>query len=126
VLIELAKDGIVDLLIVEGYTHSAAGSPADLTISWDGALRRCDALAAAELADKTIFCFGHITAEANSAGKHLSTQWLRERAEELKRRYPQMPGVAFFQTPSEDSPELRQLVRACDRLSLELWPDPTK
>jgi hypothetical protein len=35
-----------------------------------------------------------------------------------------MPGVAFFQTKSPDSPELRELVRACDRLlSAEFWPD---
>ena len=123
-LVELAREGTVDLLIVEGYTHSAAGSPPELTIRWQDALRRCDVLAGAGLESKTIFCFGHITAQANRQGKHLSPQWLQERAAELKRRYPRMPGIAFFQSVSEDSPELRELVRACDRMSVKLWPDP--
>lgn len=124
VLIELARDGVVDLLIVEGYTHAAADSPPGLTVSWEGA-SRCNALAAAGLEAKTIFCFGHVTAAADPAGKRLTPQWLAERGAELKRRYPGMPGVAFFQSISDDSPELRELVRACDQVSHNLWPDPT-
>ena len=120
-LIELGRDGTVDLLIVEGYTHSVTPG---LTISWEGALRRCEVLGDAGLLDRTIFSFGHITDRANSRGERLQAAWLRQRAEELKRRFPRMPGIAFFQTDDPETPELRELVRACDRLSGELWPGP--
>lgn len=123
-LIELGRDGTLDLIIVEAYTHAAAEAGPGLTTSWEGGLRRCDALVEGGLEGKTILSFGHITARANAKGQHLKDGWIRERAEELKRRYPRMPGVAFYQhSREEDTPELRELVRACDRLSAELWPD---
>lgn len=75
------------------------------------------------LESKTIFGFGHINGASRRKGERLSGQWLRERMAELKQRYPQMPGVAFFQNKSPDTPELRELIRACDRLSAEFWPD---
>ena len=33
-----------------------------------------------------------------------------------------MPGVAYYQSDSPDSPELRGLVRHCDTLAGRLWP----
>ncbi|KAA5545872.1 hypothetical protein FYK55_02850 [Roseiconus nitratireducens] len=72
---------------------------------------------------KTIFCFGLITAGAQRNGRPLKTTWLRERAEELKNRYPEMPGVAFVQRGNDDTPEFRELIRFCDQLSGEMWPD---
>ena len=123
VLFDLGRDGTVDLMLVEGYTHSVAEG---LSTSWDGALRRCAMFAEAGLAAKTVFCFGHITALPSHRGERLKPSWLRQRAEEIKRRWPEMPGVAFFQPPGPDSPEQRDLIRFCDRLSGELWPDPTK
>lgn len=119
-LIELARDGTVDLVIVEGYTHSTTPG---LTTSWDGILRRCGALATAELTEKTILCFGHITDRPDSRGGHLDPAWLESRAEEIKRRHPEMPGVAFFQSTDPETKPLRRLVQSCDRLSGELWPD---
>ncbi|MEZ6088695.1 MAG: hypothetical protein R3C05_11850 [Pirellulaceae bacterium] len=121
-LFALVHEETVDLVIVEGYTHVAPSEPATLTTSWEGGLRRCDAMKEAGLIDKTIFCFGHITAGAQRNGQRLTSTWLRERAEELKERYPEMPGVAFFQRGDNDSPEFRDLIRFCDRLSGELWP----
>ena len=122
-LFALVRDGTIDLVIVEGYTHVAPEMPASLTTSWEGGLRRCDAMKEAGLIDKTIFCFGHITAGAQRSGERLTITWLRERAEELKKRYPEMPGVAFFQQGDADTPEFRELIRFCDQLSGELWPD---
>lgn len=121
-LFQLATDGVVDLIIVEGYTHSAAESGPGLTTSWDGALRRCTTLADAGLESKTILCFGHITARPDARGKYLAPNWLRDRAAEIKHRFPKMPGIAFYQHTAEDTPEFRELVRFCDRLSGELWP----
>ena len=122
-LFELVRDGTIDLVIVEGYTHVAPDTSANLTTSWEGGLRRCDAMADAALIDKTIFCFGHITPGAQRNGQPLEATWLRERAEELKKRYPEMPGVAFFQSGNDDTPEFRKLIHFCDQLSGELWPD---
>jgi hypothetical protein len=122
-LFALVHDGTIDLVIVEGYTHVAPDTPATLTTSWEGGLRRCDAMADSELIDKTVFCFGHITPGAQRNGQPQTTIWLRERAEELKERYPKMPGVAFFQRGDDDTPEFRKLIRFCDQLSGELWPD---
>ena len=45
-----------------------------------------------------------------------------EKLREIKSRYREMPGIAFYQDDSEPSAELRELVRHCDRLSGELWP----
>jgi len=122
-LFALVRDETIDLVIVEGYTHVAPNIPATLTTSWEGGLRRCDAMKDAGLIDKTVFCFGHITPAAQRNGQPLTTTWLRERAKELKKRYPEMPGVAFFQRGDDDTPEFRELIRFCDQLSGELWPD---
>jgi hypothetical protein len=122
-LFDLVRDGTIDLVIVEGYTHVAPDAPASLTTSWEGGLLRCDAMVDAGLINKTIFSFGHITPGAQRNGQPLETTWLRERAEELKRRYPKMPGVAFFQRGDDDTPEFRELIQFCDQLSGELWPD---
>lgn len=122
-LFELGRDGTADLILVEGYTHSAASVGPGLVTSWDNAIRRCAALAEAGLEAKTVFCFGHVTAKADARGEHLKGAWLRERCGELRRRFPRMPGVAFYQHEAEDSPEFRELVGVCDRLSGEFWPD---
>ncbi len=122
-LFDLVHDGTIDLVIVEGYTHVAPDAPASLTTSWEGGLRRCDAMADAGLVDNTIFCFGHITPGAQRNGQPLETSWLRERAEELKDCYPEMPGVAFFQEGNKDTSTFRELIHFCDQLSGELWSD---
>lgn len=122
-LFELGRDGTVDLFIIEGYTHSVK---AGQSTSWEGALRRCEKFAEGKVLEKTIFSFGHITAQASHRGEHLKQKGLREHAEELKRRYPAMPGIAFFQPDCPDTPEQRDLIRFCDRMSGELWPDGKK
>lgn len=118
-LIELGRDGTVDLFIVEGYTHSVEKG---LSTSWENALRRTAAFAEGGVIEKTIFSFGHITAEKSHRGDHLQGAWLRERAGEIKRLHPAMPGVGFFEPNCPYTPEQRELVRFCDRLSAELWP----
>ena len=55
-------------------------------------------------------------------GEKLKPSWIEAKAIELKDRYPTMPGVSFFQSTDPETPELRELVRFCDRLSGELWP----
>lgn len=119
-LFDLGRDGTIDLFIVEGYTHSVK---AGLSTSWDNALRRCESFAAAGLEARTIFGFGHINAEKSHRGTRLDAAWLGERMAELRKRFPAMPGVAFFETQAPDTPDRRDLIRACDRLSAGFWPD---
>ena len=122
VLAELIQDGTVDLAIIEGYTHTPPRYGPEAWLAWPTCLRRCEAAKDAGVLDKTIFSFGHVTHERNAQGERLEARWLDDKAREVKDRYPAMPGVAFFQSDSPDDPELRELVRHCDRLSGELWP----
>ncbi len=122
-LTSLIKENTVDLAIIEGYTHTDPKFGPASFLHWETAIRRCEEAKAAGILNRTIFCFGHITARRNAKGESLSSAWLREKLHEIKQRYPEMPGIAFFQDDSEESPELRELVRHCDRLSGELWPE---
>ena len=124
-LARLAKAGVVDLVIVQGYTHAAPRYGKHATLHWTTALKRCEMAKELGIEAKSIFSFGHITADKNADGETLDVDQLAERAEEIKERFPAMPGVAFFEDDSDDSPELRQIVRACDEVSRKLWPDPS-
>ena len=101
----------------------SGGGSAEATYNNGVILFNSQKFAEAKVLEKTIFSFGHITAQKSHRGEHLKQKWLREHAEELKRRFPAMPGVAFFQPDCPDTPEQRDLIRFCDQLSAELWPD---
>lgn len=121
-LAALVKDGTVDLVIAETYTHAAAKFGPDATLHWDTALRRMDSAQQLGMGEKTIFCFGHITPEKDTKGRFLDLDQLTERAHEIKERYPKAPGIAFYQDDStDDSKAFREMVRRCDALSTKLW-----
>lgn len=121
-LTQLIKDGTVDLGIVQGYTHTAPRYGQHAWLAWDTCLKRCDAVAKADVLDKTIFSFGHITDEQTVRGDFLRPDWIEDKMREIKQRFPEMPGVAFFQSDGPDTPALRNLAQHCDQLSGELWP----
>jgi hypothetical protein len=120
-LAELLRDGTVDLGVIEGYTHTPERFGPGAWLAWTTCIRRCEDVRKAELLDKTIFCFGHITDEVSIRGERLDAKFIEEKAKEIKERYPAMPGVAFYQSDSPDTPELRQIVKVCDRVSGRLW-----
>jgi hypothetical protein len=120
-LVELIEDGTVDLAIIEGYTHTPQRFGREAWLAWPTCLRRCEAVADVGTLEKTIFSFGHITDERSIRGEQLSKHWLNEKVAEIKDRYPTMPGIAFYQSDSPDTPALRDLVQHCDRLSGRLW-----
>ena len=123
-LAQLVKDGTVDLVIAETYTHAAAHYGPDSFLHWDTALRRMDAAQALGMGDKTIFCFGHITPLPDAKGRKLDMVLLAERAHQIKERYPKAPGIAFYQDDStDDSGDFRNMIRKCDELSTKLWPN---
>lgn len=120
-LVELIYEDIVDMAIIEGYTLTPERFGPEAWLAWSTCLRRCEAALKAKTLNKTIFCFGHITDEPSIKNEHLTTAWLDEKVREIKERYPQMPGVAFYQSDSPDTPELRALVQHCDQLSGKFW-----
>ena len=123
VLAELVKDGTVDLVIVETYTHAAKRYGPESFLHWETALRRMDEVQRLGMGKKTIFCFGHITPDADAKGKRLDMGQLVERAHQIKERYPDAPGIAFYQDDStDDSKDFRNMIRKCDELSTQLWP----
>lgn len=123
VLADLVKDGTVDLVIVETYTHAAKRYGPESFLHWETALRRMDEAQRLGMGDKTIFCFGHITPDADAKGKRLDMVQLTERAHQIKERYPHAPGIAFYQDDStDDSKDFRNMIRKCDELSTQLWP----
>lgn len=123
VLASLVKDGTVDLVIAETYTHAAARFGPESTLHWDTALRRMDAAQSLGMGEKTLFCFGHITPDKDAKGRTLDLGQLTERAHQIKERYPKSPGIAFYQDDSpDDSKAFREVIRQCDALSTKLWP----
>lgn len=122
-LARLVKRGVVDLAIIQGYTHAAPRYGEHATVHWPTALRRCKMAKDLGIEAKSIFAFGHITADKNAAGQTLDVDQLAERAAEIKKKFPRMPGIAFFEDNSDDSPRLRRIVQACDEISTNLWPD---
>jgi hypothetical protein len=102
--------------------HTPAVVGPGLLTSWETCLRRCDSLVKACLESRTIYSLGVITAKANAKGHHLTGGWIRQKAMDLKEKYPKMPGVAFYQHSREESAEVKELIQACDEIRGELWP----
>ncbi len=123
-LAKLAKDGIVDLIILENYTFVPARfGKGPYTIGWKDALERCERAKKLGILNKTIVCLGHITDEPNLDGKHITVKDINRMVRVIKNRYPQMPGIAFYQGHSRETKEAEKLIRFCDKISGQLWRD---
>ncbi|MFA9478069.1 hypothetical protein ACERK3_07135 [Phycisphaerales bacterium AB-hyl4] len=120
-LYDMGRDGTVDLFLVQGYTitrHQGDG------LFWSDAMARLEPFKERGLLHKTVFVLGHITDYPNwKGGTVWDEQMLRSRMEEIKRRYPQMPGVSFFQSGVKDEQAFRRIAQIADEISGELWPD---
>lgn len=101
----------------------AAGGGTDLVVlaatgSWDETLERMEKLAEqglARVALATIRPFG-------DGGVLLGEEALRRRMGEIRRRFPESPGIAFDIAARQDLRSHRDLIALCDRLSAEFWP----
>lgn len=122
-MFEAGRDGTVNLFLIQGFTHSTPELAQAKAVTWDNAMARCEAFKAAGLLPKTIFAFGEIDRDALLDGKKLSKEWLGEKMREVKKRYPEMPGVAFLQTSTTRSDGTIDLIRYWNALSVELWPN---
>ncbi|MDQ3815860.1 MAG: RICIN domain-containing protein, partial [Armatimonadota bacterium] len=117
----LARDGIVDLIIVQAYNLTVQRG---IGVSWQTGLDRMDVARKEGLESKTLFAFGHVTSDANWKGGFVWTEErIRQQMAELKARYPKMPGIAFFEAGAKDHDAHGKVVQLFDRLSAEYWPD---
>ena len=116
---ELLRDGTLDLAIIEGYTYI----PNQPGLSMYAICRRCDVLKNAGVLNRTIVCLGYISATKDKNGRNMSAETIEEQMRYLKKRYPEIPGVAFYGHRSNRD---RDLIRKVDRLSAELYPDASE
>ena len=115
----LLADGTFDLAIIEGYSFI----PGVGGLTLDRIRERCAKVARAGLLDRTIVCFGYVSAGADAAGRRMTAEDLGALVRAIHGEYPQMPGVAFYGHDDGD-PGTPDLVAAAERLSLELYPAP--
>jgi hypothetical protein len=113
---ELLRDGTLDLAIIEGY--SFIPDVGGLTI--EGICERCDVMKKAGLLDRTIVCFGYVSAAKDKHGRRMTFEELEKQVRHVKKKYPEMPGVAFYGF-KDDSPETLELIQRSDALSGELY-----
>ncbi len=115
--IELLRDGTLDLAIIEGYTFIP--DVGGLTLA--GICEHCDIFKKANLLDRTIVCFGYLSATPDQRGRRMTIEELERPVRHIQRQYPEMPGVAFYGF-KDDTPETRDLIRRADALSGRLYP----
>ncbi len=117
----LLADGTFDLAIIEGYTFI----PDVGGLTLDGIRDRVNAVEKAGLIDRCIVCFGYVAAGADKAGRRMTADDLSVLVRTVKKKYPQMPGVAFYGFDDGD-PGTPDLIAAAERLGLEMYPSASK
>lgn len=117
---ELVRDGTLDLAIIEGY--SFIPDVGGLTI--EGICERCEVMKKAGLLDRTIVCFGYVSAAKDKHGRRMTFEELEKQVRHVKNKYPEMPGVAFYGF-KDDSSETLELIQRADALSGKLYSSDT-
>lgn len=117
VFISLLADRTFDLAIIEGYSFIPDVGGLDL----DGILRRCEPFKRAGLLDRTIVCFGYVSATPDKQGRSMTLPELERLARAVQERYPEMPGIAFYGT-KDASPATLALVERSHKLAAKLYP----
>jgi hypothetical protein len=93
--ISLMKDNIIDLAIIQGYTH--VPEHPEWAIGWDELIRhRVELMKRERLLHKTIVCLGWVLAAPDSKGNRMTAEELSRQVEYLAKNYPEMPGIAFY------------------------------
>lgn len=116
----LVQEGTIDLALIEGYTF--VPDHPEWAISWEGVIRRVEMMQQEGLLARTIVCVGFVAARPDQYGNRMTAAELRRQVGELARRYPQMPGVAFYGYADGDL-QTRALVRLADRLANRFHAD---
>jgi hypothetical protein len=118
-LATLVREGTVDLLILECYAHAPASlGPGPFAQSISGVYHRVGLVQTAHLLDKAIICLGHITDEPDLKGRRLTPDGLWTLAADLRKRFPECPGIAFYQ--AHERKTARELIQTCDEIGAAL------
>ena len=89
---ELMHDGTIDLAIFETYTREWGDVPAPITSFYPRLL----AARAAGYSNRTIACLGFLYGKSDLNPNGWTQSELRGAMLQLKRDFPEMPGIAFF------------------------------
>jgi len=93
--IQLMREGTIDLAIIQGYTY--VPEHPEWAIAWDDLIReRVERMKKERLLHKTIVCVGWVLGVPDSKGNRMTPEELSRQVEFLAKRYPQMPGIAFY------------------------------
>lgn len=113
------REGAVDLLMIEAYTHVGKRIPVNWGIGMEGIKRRIDFARELGMIERTICWLGHIhKPEEYHEGHVLTPELVAAQVAELRAHAPEMPGIAFYANTDEE------LARACDRAARKYFIDP--
>ena len=117
---ELAAEGVLDLNILQGYTHVTSNFPMkNFSIGMDGIKHRVDVAREAGSLERTVVMLGHIARFADyHKGHELTVDKLDAQIGELREYAPQMPGIGFYYSGGAE------LAVACDALARKHFVDP--
>jgi hypothetical protein len=117
---ELAAENVLDLMILEGYTHVTSQFPiANFAIGMDGIKSRVDVARQAGSLERLVVMLGHIAESGQyHAGHELTAEVLDAQIRELRDYAPQMPGIGFYYSGGAE------LAVQCDALARKHFVDP--
>ncbi|MDW8026983.1 MAG: DNRLRE domain-containing protein [Armatimonadota bacterium] len=120
----LVKEGAVDLAIIQGYTF--VPNHPEWAISWDGVLRRVELMKSEGVLHKTVVCVGMVSPTPDKHGNRMTAEELARQVKDLAKRYPEMPGIAFYGVTSfgdykVDIQKTKELVLLADKLAGEIF-----
>ncbi len=118
-LLELADEGLPDLIVIEGYTNVVSQFPFNWGIGLDGIKRRIDTARHGGAIERTIVMLGMIAPpEGYHEGHVLTTEMIDSQIAELRAYAPEMPGIGFYYSGGE------QMAMECDALAHKYFVAP--
>ncbi len=118
---KLAAEGVLDLLILQGYTnvHKQFGPISTFAIGMGGIKQRIDVAREAGALERTIVMLGHICKPDDyHPGYELTAEMVDQQIAELRAYAPEMPGIAFYFVGGDE------LAVQCDELARKHFVDP--
>lgn len=120
-LVQLLKDDIVDVAVIEGYPFVPNNNNNRMQADFNKTMQRASDFSKAGVMDKVIIGWGWIVGEPDNDGRMMTKELLRQYALEAKKRFPEMPGMGFF-AGSYTTPHSLDMYRYANELSKELYP----
>ncbi|WP_269541059.1 alginate lyase family protein [Cerasicoccus fimbriatus] len=119
-LYDMTEGGTIDLNMLQGYELTIQE---DNGVDWSEGIAHLEEFQQRGLIRKVVYGMGYITDQAGWNGFEWTENRLRSRMDELKRKFPDMPGIAFHASPAGNQSDQDALISLVDQLSGEYWPD---